>query len=101
MEIVRWTTAIALFWVVSAMFLGGAPMRIRPAGALRELGALLLSFAAYLAVWRLLLSVTGTFLPEFVDFLAATVVSAPAVPLLQYALFRALGVRFEFGGGEH
>lgn len=101
MEVVRWVVAIALFWLVSAMFIGGGPMRIRPAGALRELGALLLSFAAYLAVWRLLLSATGAFLPEFVDFVAATVFSAPFILLLEYGFFRLVGARFEFGAEEH
>lgn len=102
MVIVEWAIAISLFWLVAALFLGGGPIRIHGGGGPRQLLGLLLVFAAFLAVWKLLVAgLTGLIPVRFLAVVVASLVASGLVPPLCWALFRPLGVRIELGREEH
>lgn len=93
MVIVQWAVAISLFWLVSALFLGGGPIRMENTGAFRELGGLIVAFAAYLVVWRLLVGALGGALPSFAAFVVGSLLSAGLVPVVSVAALRIFGTR--------
>lgn len=101
MAIVEWALAISLFWLAAALFLGGAPIRIRGGGGPRQLGGLFLVFALYLAAWKGLTAVLTGLAPYGVGFAVGSLLAVGLVPPLCWAAFRILGVRIEPRGEGH
>ena len=87
-----WLVPIALFWILSALYLGG-DVSIQGGGGVRQISGLLLHFAAFLAVWAvarmLLVGVVG----EIFSVVLAMILAVTLLPLLARLTFRAVGVR--------
>lgn len=90
---VEWLAPIALFWTMTALYLGGFPLHIEGGGAGRQLSGVLVTFTLYLAIWfalrALLRGPLGTVPGIAVSCLIATLL----LPLLARVAFRILGVR--------
>ncbi len=89
-----WLVPLALFWPLTALYLGGAPIRIDGGGGVRQLAGLLLHFALFLGAWlgvRTVLSAvaSGALLTVVVPALVVVIL----LPLLARVAFRAVGVR--------
>lgn len=97
MVIVEWAVAISLFWIVAALFLGGGPIRFENTGAAREIGGLLVGFALYLVVWKLLVGGLGALLPAFGAFAVGSLLSAGLAPVLCVLALRLFGTRVKRG----
>lgn len=97
MVIVEWAVAISLYWLVSALFLGGAPIRMENTGGVREVGGLLVGFALYLAVWWAIVSGMGGLLPSFPAFVVGSLLSAALIPVVNVLSLRLFGTRVRRG----
>lgn len=97
MVIVEWAVAISLYWLVSALFLGGAPIRMENTGGVREVGGLLVGFVAYLAAWRVLVTALGGALSPFVAFVVGSLLSAALIPIVNVLSLRLFGTRVRRG----
>lgn len=100
MVVVQWALVISLFWMISALFLGGAPIRIEGGGGVRQSTGLLVSFAAFLALWYGLKALLAGATSPVAAFLLATGISGLLVPPLSVGVFRVLGVRIRKSSGE-
>lgn len=100
MVIVEWAVAVGLFWIVSALFLGGAPIRYENTGAGRELGGLLVGFALYLVAWKLLVGSLGALLPGFGAFVVGSLLAVGLAPILCVMALRLFGTRVRWGRAE-
>lgn len=100
MVVVQWVLVISLFWMISALFLGGAPIRIEGGGGIRQSAALLTSFAAFLALWYGLDAALAGMASPVTSFLAAAGLSALLLPALSIGVFRLLGIRIRRSEGE-
>lgn len=90
---VSWLVPISLFWILAALYLGGAPIRIEGGGGPRQLAGLALHFVLFLVVWvvgRVLLTdiVGATF-----AVVVAAVLAVILLPALAKLAFRVVGVR--------
>lgn len=87
-----WLIPVCLFATLSALYLGGAPIRMENGGR-RELVGLLLSLVLYLVAWAALRTVLRGPLGGTPALIAASVLTVIALPLLCLAGFRIVGVR--------
>ena len=97
---VSWLVPISLFWVLAALYLGGAEINVEGGGGLRQSAGLLLNFVGFLLVWAvaraLLIGVVGP-IPSVVF---AVILAAILLPLLARISFRAVGVRITSAEGS-
>lgn len=93
MVVVEWVIAIALFWLISALFLGGAPVSLDGGSPLRESAALLVSFGGFLALWYALKALLGGAMGGGPAFIAATAIAGLLLPVLSVVVLRVFGIR--------
>lgn len=88
-----WLSAIALFPILAATYLGGAAIHIEGGGAGRQMAGLMLNYGVFIGVFaglRLAVaSLTGPVLSVALALLGAAIL----LPLLARLAFRAVGVR--------
>jgi len=95
-----WLAAVCVFTTLSALYLGGFPLRIEGGGA-RQLLGWLLSGVLFLAVWRLILVATSAVAGEAGAVVLALAPSILLLPVLTWAAFRPLGVRISRAKAGH
>lgn len=92
-SVVAWLVPVALFWTLSAMYLGGASLRIEGGGAFQHLGGLLVTFAAYLVVYGILRAILSGVAGSVVGGVVfPIIVTSIALPFLTNLAFRLFGV---------
>ena len=95
-----WLIPVALFWTLAALYLGGAAIHIEGGGGGRQIGGLVLHFAAYLVVYALLRTVlSGPVGPIFGGVVVPIVVTSALLPFLAKLAFRVVGVRITSAEG--
>ena len=97
---VSWLVPISVFWIVAALYLGGAAIRIEGGGGPRQLSGLALLFVLFMVVGvvgRVLLTdiVGAGFAVVF-----ATLLGVILVPALAKLAFRVVGVRITSAEGS-
>lgn len=90
---VAWLVPIAFFWILAAVYLGGADIRFDGGGGLQQVLGLLLAFAGFLAVWAVSRMVLGGMMPGPLAVGVALAVGAATLPLVSRLTFRLVGVR--------
>lgn len=90
---VPWLAPVCLFATLSALFLGGFPIRFERGGSPRELAGLLLSFALYLALWAALRGGLAAPLGAAAGLILSSVAAALAIPGVCWVGFLIAGVR--------
>ena len=90
---VEWLAPIALFWTMAALYLGGFPLNIEGGGGGRQVLALLVTFALYLAVWFGLRAVLRGPAGVVGGVIFACLIATVLLPLLARVGFRAFGVK--------
>lgn len=96
---IPWVIAISLFWMASAVYLGGLDVRIEGGGGVRQVLGLIDSFVLFLLLWwglRHLLEGLG---PIVGGVLVPSAGAVLLLPILTRIGFRLLGVRV--GGSGH
>ena len=95
MNVVLWLVPICGFLLVGSMYLGGAPIRFRGGGGVRQTLGLLLSFAAFLTVAVLLRGLLDGVMHTFFAVLLSTIAALLLLPVVCRVGFRVMGVRIE------
>lgn len=90
---VQWLVPVCLFATLSALFLGGFPIRFQGGGGPRELVGLLLSFGLYLVLWGALRAALTTPLGAAAGLIVPSAAASLAIPGICWAGFRMAGVR--------
>ncbi len=90
---IEWLPAVALYWTLAALYLGGAAIDIEGGGAGRQIAGILLHFVAFIVVFGL-----AKFLLQGMAGLAlgvalGLVVAAILLPITAKLTFRLVGVR--------
>lgn len=97
---IPWLIAISLFWLLSAVYLGGLNVEIEGGGGFRQTMGLIGSFVLFLLLWWLLRRLLGDLGPVVGDILVPSALAVLALPLLTRLGFRLLGVTVRRGHGE-
>ncbi len=89
----QWLIPVCVFFPLVAIYLGA--LRVEPAGgrSFQQILGLLLTFAAYLGLWRLLHGVLGGWHPVLGGEILATVLSVLLLPLEARLGFLVAGVK--------
>ena len=90
---VGWLVPIPLFWILAALYLGGAEINIEGGNAKREVTGLLLHFASFLVVWAVARMVFAGLTGPILSVVFAALLAAIMLPLLAKLTFRVVGVR--------
>lgn len=94
----EWLVPISTFWILAAVYLGGADIRIRGGNGPRQMLGLLLTFAGFLGVWAILRMLIGGFLNVPLTVAVALIGAAALLPLVSKLTFMIVGVRITGGG---
>jgi hypothetical protein len=86
-----WLLAGTLFWVAAALFFGGLEYDVAGGTGFRQFVGLLLTYAIFLVVWKVLYSVIGADTAK--GLLIASVVTALLLPLEARLGFMLVGAR--------
>lgn len=98
---VEWLAPLAVFWMVGAMYLGGAPITFEGGGGVRQMGGLVVSFILYMAAWAGLRALLAGPVGEILAIVLATIAVTVALPLVCRVGFRVLGVRIRSASSGH
>lgn len=90
---VSWLIAVPLFWIIAALYLGGAEINIEGGGAVRQLSGLLLHFVAYLVLFGVVRSLSSGIVGAEFSIVVAVILSTMLLPLVGRLSFRVVGVR--------
>lgn len=90
---IAWLAPIALFWTVTALYLGGFQLRIEGGGGVQHFVGLILTLALYLVVYgvlhMLLRASAGPVLSVLIGCVACTLL----LPILSRIGFMVVGVK--------
>jgi len=87
----EWLLAGILFWVAGALYFGGMQRDVQGGTGFRQFIGLLLTYAVFLVVWRVVYMVIGVETAKGV--LVASLVAVLAMPLEVRAGFAIVGAR--------
>ena len=93
-----WLIAVAVFWPMAMLFIGGAPRRLEGGGAVRQLGGLAITLVLFLVLWRVLVLALGAVMGPGHAQVFATVIAGLSTYPLAWLGFKLVGVRF--GGAQ-
>jgi len=98
---VEWLIPMCAFFPFAALYLGA--LRIEPGGGrgLQQVLGLLLTFVAYLIVWRLLHALLGGLGPILGGVVLTTVVATSLLPLEARLGYLVVGVRLKRTATAH
>lgn len=88
-----WLSAIALYPILAATYLGGAAIHIEGGGAGRQMAGLILHYGAFIGVFAGLRLAVAPFTAPVLSVALALLGAAILLPLLARLTFRAVGVR--------
>jgi hypothetical protein len=89
----EWLTAICIFWVVTAIYLGGTRVDLEGGSGFRQLFGLFDMLVLYLLVWGALHALLGGFAGLVGSVMIPSVVAVLALPLIARVAFRIVGVK--------
>ena len=98
---VEWVSAIAMFWAIAALYLGGFQIRFEGGDGPRQLVGLLICFALYLVVFGVLRMALAGPLGPVVSVIAAVLVACALIPVVSRLAFRLVGVRIARAVAAH
>jgi len=99
--VVAWLVPVALFWTLSALWLGGAALRIEGGRGIQQLLGLLLTFGLYLAIWAVARGMLHGLLGGVASVAIAVVLATVLIPVLAWIGFRIAGVRIRRLASSH
>ena len=90
---VEWLAPIALFWIVTSIYLGGFALKFEGGSGLTQTLGILATFALFLVVWALLRMVLQGVVGTVPAVVFACVFTTLLLPILARVGFRVVGVR--------
>lgn len=96
-----WLIPLALFWLVTALYLGGFPVEVVGGNAVRQVIGLVDSYIIYVVVWAVLRMALSGMGDIFWGMIIPTIVTTLALPLITRAGFIIMGVRVQAGSRPH
>ncbi|MGQ0814744.1 MAG: hypothetical protein ACT4O1_09805 [Gemmatimonadota bacterium] len=97
---VEWLAPIALFWTMTALYVGGFPLQIE-GGTFRQILGIVITFVLYLAVWFGLRAVLRGSLGTVGGVAVACLIATLLLPLLVRGAFRVVGARITTLAEQH
>lgn len=88
-----WLSAVAVYPILAATYLGGAAIHIEGGGAGRQITGLLLHYGAFVGVFTVLRLVVATLVGPALSVALAILGATILLPVLARLTFRAVGVR--------
>ena len=98
---VEWVAAVAMFWVIAALYLGGFRIRIEGGDGPRHVIGLVICFVLYLVAFAVLRMALAGQLGAVVSVIVAVPVAAALIPVLSRVAFRLVGVRISRAAAAH
>lgn len=98
---VEWLVPLAIFLMVGALYLGGAPITFHGGGGVRQLGGVLASLVLYLVAWGVLRTVLGGPVGAILAIVFATIVATIALPWICRLGFLVFGVKIRSAEPSH
>jgi hypothetical protein len=92
-RVIGWLPAIAFYWTLAALYLGGAAIHIEGGGGGRQLLGLFLHFGVFLLIFAVARALLGAVLPAALGVGLGVVVAAALLPITAKLTFRLVGVR--------
>lgn len=90
---IAWLAPAALFWTVTALYLGGFQLRIEGGGGLQHFIGLIATLVLYLAIYGVLHMLLRDSVGPILSVLISCVVCTLLLPLLSRAGFMIVGVK--------
>ena len=91
---VAWLVPISLYWTLTAVYLGVAPVQIEGGGGVQQILGIALHYASYLGAFAAIRSVlTGSLGAILGGIVVPVVVASLLLPMLGKVVFRLVGVR--------
>lgn len=90
---IGWLVPVSLFWILAALYLGGAEIRFEGRSGARQLVGLALHFAGFLGVWAVLRTLLAPVAGPVMAVVLASVGAAILLPFVGRLAFRVIGVR--------
>ncbi len=97
----QWLVPICLFWILTALYLGGWPVELVGGSGVRQVIGLIDSFVLFLVVWAILRAVLGGLGGLFWEAVVPTVLTTVALPAIVWAGYIVMGVRVQRGSVPH
>jgi len=91
-ELMTTLAPISLFWILAAIYLGAWPVTLHGGTGPRQVLGLLISFAFWVVLWRLLHSVFGGLGPVLGGVVITTFVAAALLPAVCWLGYKLVGV---------
>ena len=88
-----WLPAVALYWTLAALYLGGAAIDIEGGGPGRQIAGILLHFVAFIAVFGLAKFLLQYLVGDALGVALGLVVASILLPITAKLTFRLVGVR--------
>ncbi len=88
----EWLIPVSVFWTLSALYLGGAALRIE-GGSVRQLIGLFVDMAMFLGVWYLGRMVFSSVVPTLAAAFFGTLVAGLLLRPVARIAFRLVGVK--------
>ncbi|MGQ0560594.1 MAG: hypothetical protein ACT443_01820 [Gemmatimonadota bacterium] len=98
---VEWLAPIALFWTMTALYLGGFPLHIEDRGSFRQVAGVVVTFALYLLVWFGLRAGLRGSVGTIGAVALACLITTLLLPLLARGAFGVVGVRITKAAVQH
>lgn len=89
----EWLTAVCIFWMVTALYLGGMRVDLEGGSGFRQILGLVDMLVLYLVVWGVLHSLLGNFAGLLGSLVIPSVAAVVALPIIARVGFRIMGVK--------
>jgi hypothetical protein len=93
LAMVEWLVPVSIFWILSALYLGGAAIRFEGGGGPRQLAGLVIQLVLFLVAWAVLRAILRGVTGQIFAVVFATLLVTIALPFIARLGFRLAGVR--------
>ena len=97
----EWLVPICLFWVLTALYLGGCPVEVVGGNGFRQVMGVVDSYVLYILVWGLLRAILGGIGGMLWGTVVPTILATLALPLIIWVGYIIMGVRVQWGERPH
>ncbi len=97
----EWLLPICLFWILTALYLGGFPVEVVGGNGFRQVMGVIDSYVLFILVWALLRAVLGGLGGLLWTAVVPTILVSLALPLILWAGYIVMGVRVQKGERPH
>ncbi len=97
----EWLVPVCLFWVLTAIYLGGCPVEVVGGNGFRQVMGVFDSYVLYILVLCILLAILGGIGGMLWGTVVPTILATLALPLIIWVGYIIMGVRVQRGARPH